>query len=270
MKEQPASNWLLQQFTAIHTIENKMLAATLSGEVFVKEQLDEKWVARQGGLPEGTKINRISSHGDRVFACTGHGMYEYWDERWHLAGPKLPSYQYRRAGGVSHIGTENGVWYSIGFKWKPFACEGRVIYDFMYLPHCYLFAHDKGISLYDRFVDEWIHYDLSCRITSLAIYHGHIVAVSDTGELYTGTRKGEFQRARFPHLFLFSLKTKGDTVYVCTDRGLYKLAVIASQITLISLNFGLAVTDVDMSGDQLYMATLFDGIQQMDTMVASR
>ncbi|MFC5531964.1 hypothetical protein [Cohnella yongneupensis] len=57
---------------------------------------------------------------------------------------------------------------------------------------------------------------------------------------------------------------KEDSVYACTDRGLYRLSSIGGRLSLMAVKLGMQVTDIDTSGSQLYMATLFDGVQRIE------
>ena len=157
--------------------------------------------------------------------------------------------------------TEYGLWSKAGARWEKAACSDKRVYDFINLPQYLIIAHESGISLYDRFMDDWANFELEASVTSLAVYRGHLIGASDKGELLIGDKKGRFDRIRFGKPFIFSVRAKGNEVYVCTDRGLFQLAYILNQVTLLSVRLGYPVTDVDLQGDCLHMATLFQGIQ---------
>ena len=105
------------------------------------------------------------------------------------------------------------------------------------------------------------------RLQALLYTEGHLIGVSDRGELMIGDKKGRFDRIRFSKQFIFSIVAKGKDIYVCTDKGLFQLAYIRNQVTLLSVKLGIPVTDVDLQGDSLYMATLFQGIQMYGCLV---
>lgn len=86
----------------------------------------------------------------------------------------------------------------------------------------------------------------------------------DRGELMVGDKRGKFQRIRYRGMHIFSVVAKDKDLYVCTDRGLYRLAYVATHLTLLSVKLGFPVTDIDRIGNLLYMATLFQGIQKVD------
>jgi hypothetical protein len=113
-------------------------------------------------------------------------------------------------------------------------------------------------------MDDWAHFELQTGVTSLAVFRGHVVGSGDKGELLIGDKKGKFNRIRFGKTVIFSVLSKGNDIFVCTDRGLFKLGYICNQVTLLSVKLGCPVTDVDVSGDNLILATLFEGIQTIN------
>ncbi|MBH5318701.1 hypothetical protein I6N90_12920 [Paenibacillus sp. GSMTC-2017] len=255
-------NWLLFPFSSVKASPFGLFAASVGYGVY---EIDEQfnWEKIDAGLPDTTSIHRLQLHSELLHACTNNGLYEWMGESWEHEGLALPCYQYRRTGGASYAATDDGLWIKTASKWGLLACEGKRIYDFLNLPQYMIVGHETGISLYDRFMDDWAHFELERKITSLAVYRGHLIGASDQGELMVGDKKGKFDRIRFGKKFIFSVAAKGNEIYVCTDQGLFKLAYIANKLILLSVMLGFPVTDVDVHGEELYMATLFQGIQTM-------
>ncbi|GKU77972.1 hypothetical protein [Paenibacillus sp. L3-i20] len=255
-------NWLLFPFSSVKAGPYGLFAASVGYGVY---EIDPQfnWEKRDAGLPDTTSIHRLQLHSELLHACTNSGLYEWMGDAWENEGLTLPCYQYRKTGGASYVATDDGLWIKTGSKWGLLACEGKRIYDFINLPQYMIVGHETGISLYDRFMDDWAHFELERKITSLAVYRGHLIGTSDQGELMVGDKKGKFDRIKFGKKFIFSVTAKGNDIYVCTDQGLFRLAYIANKLILLSVMLGFPVTDVDVQGDELYMATLFQGIQTM-------
>lgn len=256
-------NWLLFPFSSVKASPYGVFAASVGYGIFEIDH-EHNWDKLSAGLPETANIIRLQLHHELLHACTNQGLYEWMGESWENDGLKLPCYQYRRLGGVCYAATEDGMWIRTGSKWGQLSCEGKRIYDFISLPHYVIAGHDSGISLYDRFMDEWAHFELKRSVTSLAVFRGHLIGSSDQGELLVGDKQGRFERFQFGQKFIFSVTAKRGEVYVCTDQGLFQLAYIANKLILLSVKLGFPVTDVDAQGDQLYMATLFQGVQKME------
>jgi hypothetical protein len=256
-------NWLLFPFTSVKATPNGVYAGSVGYGIYEIDG-NSNWDKLETGLPDTVSINRLQHQHELLHACTGIGLYEWMGEYWENAGLTLPCYQYRNIGGARYAATDNGLWMRTGGKWGLLACEGKRVYDFINLPQYVIVGHESGISLYDRFMDEWADFELGRRVNSLAVFQGHLVGTSDRGELLVGDKKGRFDRMSFGGLFIFSVTTKGRDVFVCTDQGLYTLAYAADRLMLISVKLGYPVTDVDVQGDKLYMATLFQGVQSID------
>lgn len=256
-------NWLLFPFSSVKAGPDCLYAASVGHGVY---QIDAEgnWEKLGDGQPDLTNVNRLQLQHDLLHACTGSGLYEWNGDKWEHDGLSIPCYQYRKIGGSSYTATESGLWSKSGSKWENIACPDKRVYDFIHLPQYVIIAHESGISLYDRFMDDWAHFELQTSVTSLAVFKGHLIGSGDNGELLIGDKKGKFDRVRFGKTFIFSVLAKGKDIYVCTDRGLFQLAYICNQVTLLSIKLGCPVTDVDMQGESLYLATLFQGIQTVN------
>ncbi|WP_424768703.1 hypothetical protein [Paenibacillus sp. sgz302251] len=253
-------NWLLFPFSSVKAGPDCLYAASVGHGVY---RIDAKdgWEKLDAGMPELTHVNRLQLQHELLHACTSSGLYEWNGTAWESDELIMPCYQFRKIGGTSYAATEHGLWSKAGFNWEKVACPDKRVYDFINLPQYLIVAHESGVSLYDRFMDDWAHFELETAVTSLAVFRGHLVGTSDKGELLIGDKKGRFNRIRFGKPFLFSVLAKGKDIYACTDRGLFQLAYFDDRITLLSVKLGCPVTDVDMQGGSLHMATLFQGIQ---------
>ncbi|MUT65982.1 hypothetical protein GOM71_08570 [Paenibacillus sp. NEAU-GSW1] len=226
-----------------------------------------KWERLSDGLPEKASANRLQLHSGLLHACTNEGLFQLDNGRWADTGLAVPCYQYRLLGSIGYAATEYGLWVHAKDRWEQTDCANKRVYDFLNLPQYLIVAHDEGISLYDRFMDDWAHFELNCTVTSLSIFRGHLLGVSDKGELLVGDKKGRFDRIRFGNHFIFNIRNFNKEIYVCTDHGLFRLSYIKERLMMLSVKMGFPVTDVDLQGGQFYMATLFNGIQTMDAHV---
>lgn len=253
-------NYLLFPFSSVKAGPDCLYAATPLNGIY---EIDEEgsWEKLENGMPDEAAVNRLQLQHDLLHACTAKGLYEWDGDAWHNEGLTVPCYQYRKIGGTSYAATEYGLWCRTGMRWELIACDGKKVYDFINLPQYLILAHDSGLSLYDRFMDDWAHFELQASVTSLAVFRGHLIGTSDSGELLVGDKKGAFERIRFGKTFVYSVLARGNSLYACTDRGLYRLVYMAGQVTLLSVQLGYPVTDADLQGGQLHMATLFQGIQ---------
>ncbi|SFF26644.1 hypothetical protein SAMN04487969_12159 [Paenibacillus algorifonticola] len=256
-------NWQLFPFSSVKAGEDAIYVASVGYGVY-QINSEEQWMKLGAGMPQTAMVNRLQLQSNVLHACTSEGLYQYTNGEWANDGLAIPCYQYRMLGGTGYAATDYGLWLNSGSRWEKSACADKRVYDFMNLPQYLVVGHESGVALYDRFMDEWAEFELGRAVTSLAVYRGHLIGVSDRGELMIGDKKGRFDRIRFSKQFIFSIVAKGKDIYVCTDKGLFQLAYIRNQVTLLSVKLGIPVTDVDLQGDNLYMATLFQGIQMMD------
>lgn len=256
-------NWMLFPFCSIRASSNGVFAASVGHGVYEIDR-EQNWDKLGAGLQDYANIYRLGLHQELLHACTEGGLYEWMGEQWTRDGMSLPCYQYKRIGGACYAATDDGIWIRTGSKWGQLCCEGLRVYDFLNLPQYVIVGHEKGISLYDRFMDEWACFELNCSVTRLAVYRGHVIGASDKGELLVGDKKGRFELIQFVRRFIFSVANKDGVTYVCTDHGLYRLAYIADRLILLAVQTGFPVTDVDLRGNILYMATLFHGVRTIE------
>ncbi|MCU6711716.1 hypothetical protein M6D81_23745 [Paenibacillus sp. J5C_2022] len=256
-------NWLLFPFSSVKAGDSGLFAASYGYGVYEMDS-NANWGKLNEGMPDGTNIYRLQLQHDHLHACSSKGLFQWKDNRWEEAGITLPCHQYRRIGGSSYASTSDGLWMKTGSNWNLLACAGKCIYDFINLPQYVIVAHNTGVSIYDRFMDEWSEFELNRAVTSLTVFRGHLIGASDRGELLVGDKRGKFQRIAYGGMHIFSVVAIDKDIYVCTDRGLYRLAYVVNHLTLLSIKLGFPVTDVDIMDGQLYMATLFQGIQRME------
>jgi hypothetical protein len=119
--------------------------------------------------------------------------------------------------------------------------------------------------MYDRMTDRWASFQLECGVTSLAASRDYLLGANEQGELVVSNGEGGFSTIRFGDIFIFSVIARHAQVYVCTDKGLYRVSRLGERLTLFSVKPGVPVTDIDWLGRELYMATLSKGIQMMQT-----
>ncbi len=255
-------NWLLFPFSSVKAGPDCLYAASVGHGVY-SQNAEGGWEKLEKGLPDSANVNRLQLQHDLLHACTSNGLYEWEENSWRNDGLAIPCYQFRKIGGTSYAATEYGLWCKVGAKWEQIACGDKRVYDFINLPQYLILSHESGVALYDRFMDEWAHFELGEPVTSLSVFKGHLVGTNEKGELLIGDKHGTFERIYFGKPFVFSVLSIGSGLYVCTDRGLFRLTHVKEQITLLSVKLGYPVTDIDMQDGQLHMATLFQGIQSM-------
>ncbi|TXK85684.1 hypothetical protein [Paenibacillus sp. N3.4] len=256
----------LFHFSSIKIFNHETLVAAPMGKGVFFKQKEGDWEGLLSGLPEGIHVNRLIVQDAHLFACANKGLFEFDmnQQLWHDTELALGCYQYKEVNGQEWAGTPYGLWCKSSTGWQKTAYSHAMVYDFLCYPAYMILALDSGLAVYDRLMGSWMDFTLEQAVTGLAVYRGHILGVTEDGALLQGDKKGGFELIRFPHLFLFSLVTKGAEVFVCSDRGLYRISYIRNQITLISVKLGYPVTDIDCNSDSLYMATLFQGIQMME------
>ncbi|MBD0379359.1 hypothetical protein [Paenibacillus sedimenti] len=245
--------------------EHTLVAAPMGSGVYVRHK-EGDWEGLRQGMPEDVHVNRLIIQTGKLFACTNKGLFEFdmICELWRDTGLVIGCYQLREAGGQLWAATPYGLWSRTGTGWHKIAYSHVRVYDFLFYPEFIILALEFGIAVYDRLVGVWMEFPFNEAVTGLAVFEGHILGVTENGTLLHGDKQGGFEQIRFPHLFLFSIVTKGSEVYACSDRGLFRISCIRDQITLISVRLGCPVTDIDCNADNLYMATLFQGIQRLE------
>ncbi|QAY67141.1 hypothetical protein [Paenibacillus protaetiae] len=256
-------NWMLFPFSSIKADVENIYAASIGHGVYGIDA-GGVWSKLDAGLDDQTTVNKLQLYSGILTACTSSGLYTYSGGEWSQDGLAVPCYQYLELGKAGYAATEYGLWCRVGSKWEQIAMPDRKVYNFINLPQYIVAGHTSGISMYDRYMDDWAHFELGRAVTGLSVYRGRIVAATDQGELLVGDTRGRFDRISFGKMFVFNVCTLGRTVFACTDRGLFRLANIRNQLALLPVKTGLPVTDVDMTGGSLYMATLFQGVHAME------
>ncbi|MFC4775974.1 hypothetical protein ACFO9Q_04165 [Paenibacillus sp. GCM10023252] len=256
-------NWLLFPFTSVQAAGGRLYAASAQHGVYCKGANQDWMPLEGGGMQDGTTVNRLKELEGRLSACTNTGLYHYIDGKWQDDGLAIPCYQYARWGQISYAATEYGVWCKRGLKWQQCDYTNKRVYDLLQLPQYLVIGHEEGLSLYDRFMDEWADFRAGSAVTSVAVYNKRIIGTNEHGELLAGDGEGRFNRIRYGRQFLYSVKCCGKGVYVCTDRGLYSLSEIGGRLILQGRKLGYPVTDIDLAGDEMMLATLYQGVQFM-------
>ncbi|WP_372632220.1 hypothetical protein [Cohnella sp.] len=243
--------------------DDELVAAPLGKGIVYKKEAAEDWVEISEGLTDQTHINRLQSYEDQLYACSNKGLFLCSDGTWHSAGLSLGCYHYKQYGQVGLAATVCGLWYTEGEEWRTMMRSDVTVYDFLYLPQYVVLGTNEGVSILDRMTTSWINCKLDTSVTSLAVHRGTIIGATEHGELLAGNRRGRFDRYRMSGAFIFSIVSRGQEIFACTDRGLYRVSSIGGRISLMALKIGCQVTDVDVDDQRYYMATLFEGIQCM-------
>lgn len=243
--------------------EDSLVAAHMGKGVLIKHQEGE-WEKISEGLPDDTHVNRLHVKDNHLFACTNKGLFELQNDQWQETGLAISCYQYKNIAGYQLAATPYGLWSKSMGVWQNIAYPKSIVYDFLYMSQFIILALDYGLAMYDRFTGTWAEFPIGKAITGLAVYQGHVLGITEHGKLLQGNKQGAFEEVSFDNMFLFSIVTKGSEVYVCSDRGLFRINYIRNRITLMSVRLGCAVTDIDCDGSNMYMATLFEGIQTID------
>jgi len=251
-------------FSSVKKLSDDELAAAPLGKgiVYKKGSADE-WVEISDGLTDQIHINRLQAYEERLYACSNKGLYACREGEWSPEGLALGCYQYKQFGKIGMAATVCGLWYSEDGEWRMMMRSDATVYDFLYLPQYVALGTHEGVSLLDRLTLSWIECKLDTAVTCLAVHRGTLIGATEHGELLVGNRRGGFDRYRMANSFIFSIVTRGQEVFACTDRGLYRVDSIGGRISLMALKIGCQVTDVDADDQHFYMATLFEGIQCM-------
>ena len=253
-------------FSSVKSARNgELYAATLGRGVFRRTPLGE-WQSASEGMPDRTAVNRLQVQRDSLFACTDRGLYRLQGDLWGATAVAIPCYQYREQGGFRLAATQYGLWgYDDGSgEWLQLSLPDTIVYDVIVYPHYMILGTETGLALYDQYTGEWEEYRLGCAVTGLSVVGGRIVGITERGKLTVGNLRGGFETYGFGSAFLFGVANCGDAVYLCADRGLYRLDGSGGRIKLWSVRLGVPVTDVECSGGQMHLATLYQGIQSVD------
>lgn len=249
-------------FSSVSSSNDGMFAATYNEGIY-RKRYGGKWEQENQGLPEETVINRLQQIDGRMYACSNKGLFSHDANQWYPTDIRTPCYQVMKLGGCIAAATEYGLWCEIGKSWESIAYPNLIVYDLLITPQYYFLGFNKGISLYDRYTDLWAEFQLETPITSLAVYRGYLLGVTSEGELVQGNKKGGFTKIGFGGLSIYYLKSTDTGVYICSNRGLYRLEMIGQRLIIRSLFFGCSVTDMNLSGDSMYIATLNQGLKKV-------
>ncbi|MFC5648073.1 hypothetical protein ACFPYJ_02885 [Paenibacillus solisilvae] len=244
--------------------DRSVIAASPGNGIFHKSEYGE-WIGMSKGLPEHTNINRLQLVGDSLFACTNKGLYRLEQQEWTCAEMNQPCYQYKEEWGYGFAATSSGLLYRSTNPWKRSAYENAIVYDFLFTPQYLYIGLDQGIGMSDRMTDRWASFHLESGVTSLAASREYLVGANEKGALIVSNGEGGFSTIQFGDIFIFSVIAKHAQVYVCTDKGLFRISKLRERLTLYPVKSGVPVTDIDWLGPELYMATLSKGIQTMQT-----
>ncbi|MEF3305187.1 hypothetical protein [Paenibacillus sp. GYB003] len=221
-------------------------------------ELVEQW-------PAGATVNRLAVIGGSLTACTSDGIYRLREGCWESTDIAVPAYQLRVGeGGTMLAATQYGLWRNLDDGWSSWAYAESVVYDLLYLPGFIIAGFDRGIALYDRLTGEWAEFGLRVGVTSLGVYRGCLVGSGENGQLVVGTKRGGFAACGFDGLVIMGLIQKGRDLYVCSDKGLFRLGLWRDRVTLLPVRLGFPVADADWIGDTMVVATLFRGIQLVE------
>ncbi|GGD49682.1 hypothetical protein [Paenibacillus nasutitermitis] len=252
-------------FSSVIVRSDRSLVAASPGQGIFLKCGNEVWRLLSDGLPEGTAVNRLQMSGGVTYACTNKGLFRLKTTEWQVEEVGHPCYQYKEEWGYGFAATQSGLYYKSGDNWKESAYKNTIVYDFLFTPHYLYIGLDHGISMYDRITDRWAAFELGFGVTALAATKDNLFGSTVKGELVVSNGQGGFSTIQFPDIFIFSVISKHARVYVCTDKGLYRIGKLGDRLTLFSVKPGVPVTDIDWLGTELYMATLSKGVQMMLT-----
>ncbi|MBB6638452.1 hypothetical protein [Cohnella thailandensis] len=262
--QRPQGGKVLFHFSSIAVLEDNTIFTAPAGRNVWKANEAGGWDSCASGLPENAHINRLQRQSDRLFACTDEGLFRLKNEIWTPEKMPINCYQYKESGGLTFAATEHGLWCHTARGWKNTAFSGHAVYDFLYTPNFIYLAMDWGIAMYDRFTCSWEQFALGSRILSLGSFQGRLLGITENGELAAGNGRGGFERIRFEGMFIFKIVQAQGGVYLCTDRGLYRLGELRRQWMAVSVSLGSPVTDIAVKGALLYAATLNEGVQMIE------
>ncbi len=262
--KQDTGELLVSQYNSILVGPDSAVYAALVSKGIVKvvdSGLQELLLA---GWPEGTIVNRLQMYNNTLYACTDKGLYLYRNQEWKTTDIQIPCYQIRENAGFGFAATESGLWCGSGHHWKCSAFTNKVVYDFISLPHYLIVGLADGIFFYKRDSRDWGKLYEGHSVTSLAVFYNQLIATTTQGELIVGTSRDRFEALRFGEMYASHLIPKGNEVFLCTDKGLFRLGFINAEIQLLSVHNDCLVADVDIFNNKLYMATYFSGIQTLE------
>jgi len=250
--------------------EDLTVVAAPAGRGIWRMNAEGDWSVLTQGLPASVHVNRLQKGNRSLYACTDRGLFRLERESAQSLDIPLVCYQFREFGELAFVATESGLWSRTGKGWINVAFAKAAVYDFLYFSQYLFLALDIGIAMYDRMTCAWALFPVGARLTGLAVFRSRLAGISDRGELVLGNGQGGFERIRFPGLFLFNMISKGGSVYLCADRGLYRLSEIGGRPVVFALRLGGPITDLDIGEDRVYAATLNDGVQILEGFAVRR
>lgn len=245
--------------TSVEAFGDHIYAASFDRGVYRKTQ--GTWTPDHDGLPEGTVVNRFRVVDERLYACTNRGLFAYDNGGWQATGIDFPCYQLIKRGRFLTAATEYGLWCSAGRQWHSIAYRSIVVFDLWMTPEYIYMATSGGIAMYDLLTDEWAEFPMHTAVTGLASGQGALLGISADGRFVLGNKRGGFEFIRYEGLTFNALKQTASGLLACTNRGLYRVEIWAGRLMLRALLTGYRVTDVNLSGNSLYLATLNRGLQ---------
>ncbi|MBO9610438.1 MAG: hypothetical protein J7639_31045 [Paenibacillaceae bacterium] len=261
--ESYAGDRLLTNISSIVACGDGSVLAVSLGQGVYRICPERGWQKLDDGLPPKATINRLQLCGPSIYACTDSGLFELDGDGWLDHSLTVPCYQITSAGGMQLAATSYGLWSYSGHGWSQLSGTDSIVYDAMVAPQYVIVGHDKGIAVYDRYMSAWTDVALEAGVTSLAIYRGHVIGASAAGKLVVGNKQGGYDGYRFGRMFVYRVVQSADRVYVCTDKGLYRLVSFGGGVRMVAYRLDCPVTDVDEYEGMLYAATLFRGVQRI-------
>lgn len=249
-------------FSSIVSCKAQLYAASLGGEIFLKEDGEAWQLIASPDNGDGITINRLTTNGAALFACTDMGLYALRGQEWEAEELSMPCYHYKADGNVRYAATAYGLFADNGSGWQPAAANDRKVYDLLNGPQFLVIAHETGFSIYDRMMDDWLSFNSGTGITSLTVCQGYLLGAAEDGRLLVGNKKGGYDLIRFPGMLLFSVIRRGMEIFACSDKGLFRVGIANGNPILFSMFCGGPVIDMDIAGNECFCATLYEGIRQ--------
>ncbi|MBB6731839.1 hypothetical protein [Cohnella zeiphila] len=250
--------------SSVKVKEDRTVIAAPIGKGIWRMGPEGEWTVLTQGLPKNVHVNRLQKGETDLYACTAQGLFRLGEDGGQSLDIPLVCYQFKELGDLAFVATSRGLWSRTGRGWINVASAQAAVYDFLYLPEYLFLALDGGIAMYDRMACTWAQLPVGARVTGLGVFRSRLIGVTEQGELALGDRRGGFEKVRFPGLFLFNVISTDGSVFLCADRGLYRLGEVGGRPVLFSLSLGTPITDLDIGGGRAYAATLNEGVRIWD------
>lgn len=256
--------------TSIAALPEASLMVSSLGDGIFRISAEGKWERTDAGLPDGTAVNRLEADGGTVYACTNKGLFLLDGTRWQPTDITFPCYRVRGKGGTHYAATQYGLWYRLKDSWMRTDYTNSVVYDLLISRQLTVLAQEKGITLFDRYALTSSQFQMDTAVSSLTVLESCLIGASGRGELVIGKKCGHFDVVRFGKIKIFSVNALGARVYACTDRGLYQILFWGGRFHLCSVKLGVPVMDVALGGEDLHLATFFEGVQTIKNLTIGR